>query len=176
MGFCKKDWNMDASYWIEALELERHPEGGHYRQMYRSNELIQRAGLPERFPGPRSFSTSIYFLLSGKDVSHFHRIKSDELWHYHLGSSLSIHFIDLDGKHQILHLGQDVERKDTFQAVVPAGCWFGAAVNDPDSFSLVGCTVAPGFDFEDFELGSRQELLRLYPQHRAIIELLTRSN
>ncbi|OGO16894.1 MAG: hypothetical protein A2Z14_01880 [Chloroflexi bacterium RBG_16_48_8] len=165
---------MDARYWIEALGLERHPEGGYYKQTYRSDEVIHRTGLPERFPGPRFLSTSIYFLLPGKEVSHLHRIKSDELWHYHLGSSLSIHRFDPDGKHKILHLGQDAERGDAFQAVVPAGCWFGAVVNDPDSFCLVGCTVAPGFDFEDFELGSREELLKLYPQHHEMIELLTR--
>ena len=165
---------MDASYWIEALKLERHPEGGYYRETYRSSELMQRSGLPERFPGSRSFSTSIYFLLSGKEVSYFHRIKSDELWHYHMGNSLSIHIIDLDGEYQIVNLGKDVERGDAFQVVIPAGCWFGAAVNDPDSYILVGCTVAPGFDFEDFELGNRSELLKTYPQHRAIIKILTK--
>lgn len=106
-------------------------------------------------------------------MSHLHRIKSDELWYFHTGSTLSIHVIDLGGEHKTIRLGPDVEKGQVFQGIVPAGCWFGAIVDDADSFCLVGCTVAPGFDFDDFELGDREQLLQLYPQHYKIIKLLT---
>ena len=164
----------DAQYWIKSLGLERHPEGGYYKETYRSDEVIDLAGLPERFPGPRSISTSIYFLLQGGEVSHLHRIKSDELWHFHAGNSLSIHMIDPEGEHRIKRLGQNIENGEVLQGIVPTGCWFGAEVDDPDAFCLVGCTVAPGFDFEDFEMGDREVLLQLFPEHREIIGRLTR--
>jgi predicted cupin superfamily sugar epimerase len=165
-----------AQYWIEWLNLERHPEGGYYRETYRSDEIIKHAGLPDRFPGPRVFSTSIYFLLPGTEISQLHRIKSDELWHFHIGGTLVIHMIEPGGRLRSIKLGQDLEGGERLQAAVPAGCWFGAKLEDPDSFCLVGCTVAPGFDFEDFQLADRSELLQTYPQHRKIIELLTETN
>jgi predicted cupin superfamily sugar epimerase len=164
----------DAQYWIEKLNLKRHPEGGYYRETYRSSEIIKHAALPERFHGPRVFSTAIYFLLSGAEVSHLHRIKSDEIWHFYAGSSLMIHVIDLDGSYQKIKLGLDVDKGEAIQVVVHAGCWFGAELEELNSFCLVGCTVAPGFDFEDFELGGRNDLLQSYPQHHAIIRLLTK--
>jgi predicted cupin superfamily sugar epimerase len=163
----------NAQYWINALGLERHLEGGYFKETYRSDDLIPRVGLPERYPGRRYFSTSIYFLLHGTEVSHLHRIKSDELWYYHIGSSLSIHMIDQEGEHKVIRLGREVEKGEVFQGVVPAGCWFGAIVDDADSFCLVSCAVAPGFDFKDFELGDRERLLQLYPQHVEIIKVLT---
>lgn len=165
---------MDAQYWIDKLDLQKHPEGGYYKEMYRSGEIIDRSGLPERFPGPRVISTSIYFLLPGGESSHLHRIKSDELWHFYSGSSLTIHTISERGTCLDLKLGPEVQKGQGFQAVVPAGCWFGAVVDDPQSFTLVGCTVAPGFDFGDFEMGSRKALLESYPKHRLMIERLTK--
>jgi predicted cupin superfamily sugar epimerase len=166
----------EAHSWIRSLGLKRHPEGGYYKETYRSDEFIDPSGLPERFSGPRSISTSIYFLLCDGEVSHLHRIKSDELWHFHAGTSLSIHTIDPKGKHQTIKLGPDVEKGEVFQGIVSAGCWFGAEVDDPNSYSLVGCTVAPGFDFEDFELADRDDLIRLHPEHREVIERLTKEN
>ena len=159
----------DACYWIEKLELARHPEGGYFRETYRSDEVVSAAGLPARFGAPRAFSTAIYFLLPGNECSAFHRIKSDELWHFYAGSGLTIHIIEPNGTYT--HLGLDGEH---FQALVRADWWFGATVDDPQSFSLVGCTVAPGFDFADFELAGRDAIIELFPQHRAIIERLTR--
>jgi predicted cupin superfamily sugar epimerase len=163
----------NARYWIEALVLERHPEGGYYKESYRSSEIIQPAGLPARFPGPRFFSTCIYFLLSDNEVSHLHRIKSDEIWHFYTGSSLTIHVIDPQGGYQNIKLGQGIEMGEILQGVVKAGCWFGAKVEERGSYSLVGCSVAPGFEFEDFELADRSKLLQIYPQHHEIIKLLT---
>lgn len=163
----------DADYWIEKLGLVKHPEGGHYREVYRSKEMIHENALPTRYNGKRSFSTSIYFLLRGNEVSHLHRLKSDELWHFYAGSSLTIHVIDPGGKHIEIILGSDFEKGEFFQATIEEGCWFGATVNDPSSYSLLGCTVAPGFEFGDFEIGQREELIRLYPEHKLIIERLS---
>ena len=163
----------NADYWIEELALTTHPEGGYFRENYRSGEIIPAGALPERYDGGRAFSTSIFFLLKGNQVSRFHRLKSDELWHFYAGSSLTIHVIDPSGVYFQIRLGTDVDCGMVLQAVVERGCWFGAAVDDPTSYTLSGCTVAPGFDYDDFELGQRDELLDLYPEHRQIIEKLT---
>jgi predicted cupin superfamily sugar epimerase len=164
----------DARYWITHLALKPHPEGGFYRETYRCREGIAREHLPERFAGDRSFSTAVYFLLAGDDFSAFHRIRQDEVWHFYDGSTLVVHVIDPQGAYTALKLGRHPERGGALQAVVPAGCVFGAALADPRSYALVGCTVAPGFDFADLEIPGRSELLSRYPQHRAIIECLTR--
>ncbi|MCI0453736.1 MAG: cupin domain-containing protein [Candidatus Dadabacteria bacterium] len=163
-----------AQKWIDALQLIKHPEGGYYKETYRSKEVIKQEHLPKRFSGNRNFSTAIYFLLIGHDFSAFHRIKQDELWHFYEGSSLTIHIIDQSDKYLEIKIGRNIEDGEALQAVVKAGCLFGTTVNDKNSFSLVGCTVAPGFDFEDFETPSRNELLRKYPQHKKIVEMLTR--
>jgi predicted cupin superfamily sugar epimerase len=164
----------DARRWIEALQLRRHPEGGYFRETYRSAEVLRKETLPARFSGDRAFSTAIYFLLEGDDFSALHRIKQEEVWHFYDGSSLTVHVIDPRGNYTALRVGRDLDRGEVPQAVVMAGCLFGATVNDPGSFALAGCTVAPGFDFADFELPGREELCRLYPQHREIITRLTR--
>jgi len=164
----------NAAYWIQKLQLSEHPEGGYFKETYRSDEFIDGGHLPERFTGARSLSTAIYFLLEGTQFSAFHRIKSDELWHFYTGSSLTLYVIDPKGSLSQIKLGSDFENGEVFQAVVKAGCWFGAVVNDPTSYSLVGCTVAPGFDFRDFELGERQKLLAWYPEHKVAIEKLTK--
>jgi predicted cupin superfamily sugar epimerase len=165
----------DTAYWIGKLALTAHPEGGYYRQTYRSDLLLQQESLPSQFTGSRAASTSIYFLLDGKNFSAFHRLRSDELWHFYLGSPLVVHMIDEAGRYSKLLLGSDPEAGESLQAVVKAGCWFASHVQDWNSFALVGCTVSPGFDFEDFELAKREELIKHYPQHRKIIETLTRS-
>lgn len=163
----------DAAYWIESLKLSRHPEGGYFRRTYQANERIEKAHLPERFQGPRHFSTAIIYLLPGNEVSRFHRLKADEIWHFHTGSGLTLYVIDPDGTLVHRKLGADWERGEAFQVVIHRGCWFGAIVNDPASYSLVGCTVSPGFEYEDFELGNPERLLANYPDHRWIIEKLT---
>lgn len=161
-----------AAAWVRALDLRPHPEGGWYRETYRAAEGVEAAHLPPRFGGRRAFSTAIYFLLERGQVSRLHRIKSDELWHLYAGGPLTIAVLHPDGSLAELGLGVDVARGHAPQVVVPAGCWFGAWLGGA-AYALVGCTVAPGFDFADFELADRATLLRAFPQHRAVIERLT---
>jgi len=130
--------------------------------------------LPPQFSGARAVSTAIYFLIEGESFSAFHRLRSDELWHFYVGSALAVHVIEPDGRYFEIRLGSDPEAGEVLQGVVGAGCWFASEVRDGKSFALVGCTVAPGFDFEDFELAKREELIRDYPQHRQLIVKLTR--
>jgi predicted cupin superfamily sugar epimerase len=164
---------MKAQDWIKKLKLIAHPEGGYYKETYRSDENIRASVLPERFNGDRSISTSIYFLLESNQVSKFHRIKSDEIWHFYEGSPLSIYMIDQWGDLEKIILGRDIDKDQKLQYAVPRGCWFGAEVVEDNSYTLVGCTVAPGFDFQDFEMAKREELLKQYPDQKEIIEKLT---
>jgi uncharacterized protein len=164
----------EAQHWIERLNLQPHPEGGWYRQTYRAPLMLPHSALPG-YAGDRAASTAIYFLLAGDQFSALHRLCSDEVWHFYAGSSLIVHVIAPDGDYQQLLLGSDAESGEHFQAVVPAGCWFGSSLRRPDTYALVGCTVAPAFDFADFEMAKRDDLTAQYPQHRTIIERLTRS-
>jgi hypothetical protein len=159
---------------MEKLGLERHPEGGYFRQTYRADVEIAQAALPARFTGPRRASTAIYFLLEAGDFSAFHRLRSDEVWHFYAGSPLIVHVIEPAGAYSRIDLGSGTDNREVFQCVVRAGCWFGSELVEGGSYALVGCTVAPGFDFEDFEMGKRLELMRAYPEHRRVIERLTR--
>ena len=164
-----------AQYWINKINLIAHPEGGYYCETYRSQLSIAKEALPPEFTGSRLVSTAIYFLLEGENFSAFHRLRSDEIWHFYAGGTIAVHVIDPDGSYSKIQLGSDPQAGEVFQAVVKAGSWFASKVRDPKSFALAGCTVAPGFDFADFELGSRSELVKLYPQHRKLIEQFTRS-
>jgi len=171
----------DAAYWIEKLKLKPHPEGGHYRQTYRAELMLPQEGLPPEFRGARAASTAIYFLLQGDEFSALHRLKADEVWHFYLGDALAVQVIDAAGEHAEILLGDDPEAGEVFQAVVKAGCWFGSSLQRSElpggcGFALVGCTVAPGFEFEDFEMGRRAELVREYPLHREVIKRLTRES
>ena len=160
----------DANYWIDKLELRCHPEGGYFKETYRSHEVIPKNALPDRFTGDRVFSTCIYFLLNKRNFSAFHIIKQDEIWHFYEGSSLTLHIIDQEGTYSALNLGREIDNGESLQAVVKAGCLFAAAIDNPETFSLVGCTVAPGFEFADFEMPDRNKLVRLHPEHRELIE------
>lgn len=154
---------------VSSLGLLPHPEGGYYRETYRSSEHMPANALPARFGGDRLFSTAIYYLLGPGDFSAFHRIKSDETWHFHAGSTLHIHVIDKAGAYRKIRLGRDYLQGETFQATVMAGEWFAAEPADEQGFSFAGCTVAPGFDFRDFEMAKAEELLAAYPDHAALI-------
>jgi len=169
----KEKSEKNAGYWIEKLQLEAHPEGGFFRQTYKADRLVPQEALPG-FGGARAASTAIYFLLEGKNFSAFHRLRSDEVWHFYAGEPLVVHVIDPQGVYSAIRLGRDLEAGQVPQAVVRAGCWFASHVEDWNSFAVVGCTVAPGFDFEDFELGKRAELVARYPEQREVIERLTR--
>jgi uncharacterized protein len=159
---------------VNCLQLKRHPEGGYYKETYRSEGTISNSCLPDGFQGDRPFSTAIYYLLHQGDFSAFHRIRSDECWHFYAGGTLLIHVIEESGVYQCVRLGAAVAEGEAFQYVVPARAWFAAIPARDASFSLVGCTVAPGFDFLDFEMADRTALLRMYPQHLAVIQQLTR--
>jgi len=164
-----------AEEWIERLGLIPLPEeGGMYREVYRSGEIIPKTALPARFDGERCFSTSIYYLLRHPEFSAFHRLRQEEVWHFYEGSPLTVHIIDLDGTCRQMHMGRDIDSGETLQLVLLAGQLFGATVDRPDSYSLIGCTVAPGFDLADFAAPARNELLAAYPQHRSLILRLTR--
>lgn len=163
-----------AEGWIERLRLEAHPEGGYFRQTYRADLTWAKAALPAGFSGGRAASTAIYFLLEGENFSAFHRLRSDEVWHFYDGEPLVVHVIEPEGKVSRILMGRDVEAGQVLQVVVKAGCWFASHVADWSSFALVGCTVAPGFDFDDFEMGRREELRARYPLHAELIERLTR--
>jgi len=164
----------EAREWIERLGLQPHPEGGYFAETYRSGERIESSGLPNRYEGARAIATSIYFLLPGDQVSTFHRLRSDELWHWHTGSGLSIHLLREDGALETIAVGPNIDAGERFQALLPRETWFAARVHDPTSYALVGCTVAPGFDFADFELAEREALQSRFPQHAALIAELTR--
>jgi predicted cupin superfamily sugar epimerase len=166
---------MTAEALISFYDLQPHPEGGFYKEAYRSAETIAEKSLPERFTGDRSFSTAIYFLLETGNFSAFHRINSDELWHFYSGIALNIYVIDINGKLELIRLGNNISNGEVFQAIVPAGCWFASEPSDRNGFSFVGCTVAPGFDFADFELARKEKLFNAFPQHEELISRLCRS-
>lgn len=164
---------MTADECIAWLDLQPHPEGGFYRPSYRAADAVTPAGLPGRFGAARPVSTAIYFLLRDRAVSRFHRLKSDELWHHYFGRPLCVHVIAPDGTYRCHRLGADLAAGMTPQLAVPHGAWFGAEVEGAVGYALVGNTVAPGFDFDDFELADRAELVAAYPQHAALIRRLT---
>lgn len=161
-----------VEFWATSLNLLPHPEGGFYKETYRSSENIKSAALPNRYAGDRAFSTAIYFMLRSQDRSVFHRIKSDELWHFYAGTTLLIYVLT-NTELTTFRLGPNPDLGDSFQVLVPANCWFGAMVEQSDSFSLCGCTVAPGFDFSDFEMAERESLLQQFPGQAEIIRRLT---
>ena len=163
-----------AKKYIKQLQLKKHPEGGYYKEVYRSGELILPEHLPERYKSTRNFSTSIYFLLEGKQFSAFHLLQSDELWHFYDGGSVILYVINQKGELSIKKLGK---KKDCeLQLTIEKQNWFAAEVEDKRSFSLFGCTVSPGFEFEDFIMGSRDELIEKFPQHSALIKRLSKSS
>jgi len=157
-----------AQNWIQQLELSPHPEGGYYKEVYRSEEELVGELLPGDRSGIRSVSTAIYFLLEGNDFSAFHRIKSDEIWHFYAGDSLIIYAIDENGLLTEYPLNSDVPMQ-----IIPRNNWFAAELKDKESYALVGCTVAPGFDFEDFEMGSQEDLIKEFPKHSDLIKQLS---
>lgn len=163
---------MDYKNIVEQLNMLPHPEGGYYKEEYRSKDII--SNLPN-FSGDRNYCTSIYFLLTSANFSGFHRIKQDEIWHFYSGSPLAVHVIDLDGNYTKHIIGMNIENNQFPQLTVPANCWFASSVENEDSYSFVGCTVAPGFDFDDFELAKREDLIKEYPQHEELITKLTRT-
>lgn len=166
----------DAQTWIDRLDLEPHPEGGYYRETYRTEHTIPADGLPDRFDDPRNVSALIYFLLPGNSFSALHRIQQDEAWHFYDGAPVTLHQFAPDGSYSTVTLSRTVEQGHRLQTVVPAGTWFGATVDEEDEYALVGCTTAPAFDFADFELADRATLTEKFSNHASLIERLTRTD
>ncbi len=157
----------DYQRWVERLNLIPHPEGGYFRETYRSAESIPAGALPERYAGARVFATAILFLLPGGQVSRWHRLRSDETWHFYAGIPLELCELTPAGVFVRHVLGTPrLDAPDQLcQATIPAGHWFGARPAADAGFSLAGCTVAPGFDFQDFEFADTAALCRQFPQH-----------
>ncbi|MCZ7603441.1 MAG: cupin domain-containing protein [Melioribacteraceae bacterium] len=162
-----------ASTLVEKLELQRHPEGGYFKEVYRSDEFIKVEGLPERYSSERCFSTSIYYMLEGEQFSAFHKLQSDETWHFYLGSPIVLHLISSEGDYSKIILGQNITEDEILQYTIPRETWFAAEVKDKNTYSLVCCTVSPGFDFADFEMGDRKTLLDKFQQHQNLIKQFT---
>lgn len=157
-----------AAHWIDQLQMEPHPEGGFYKEMFRSQQQVKRVDEDE----VRQACTSIYYLLKGGDYSGFHRIKSDEIWYFHKGEPLTIHVIDAEGVHQPLELSDQPSGR--LSLVVPAGLWFAAEIGSKAGYALVSCAVAPGFEFSEFEMADGQNLSITYPVYAELFKRLCR--
>lgn len=162
----------DARALIQYLALEKHPEGGYFKETYRSADKYAGTDSAD-FPSGRSLSTGIYFMLQKEDFSAFHRIKSDEMWHFYTGTSIVIYVLHPSGRLEEIHLGQQISQGESLQALVPAYAWFASELKHKKDFALLGCTVAPGFDFQDFEMADRLVLQKEFPAYTALIERLT---
>ena len=160
---------------INKFDLSQHPEGGYFKETYRSSGSIANENLSTEFIGDRNYSTGIYFLLTSDSFSAFHKINQDEMWHFYLGTTLKLHMISPEGKYSYVLIGNDILNNEVPQFVVPAQYWFAAEVMQENSYAFTGCTVAPGFDFKDFVLPKRKELIQLFPKHKEVITRLTHS-
>ncbi|MDN5285013.1 MAG: hypothetical protein JWR38_1287 [Mucilaginibacter sp.] len=158
----------DVAYWIKHLNLQPHPEGGYYKEVFRSEQEISRKSSADF----KQACTSIYYLLEGADYSGFHRLASDEIWYFHKGAPLNIHVIDVHGsyfKHELSDSGNG-----NLSVAILAGSWFAAEIPAKNGFTLVSCAVAPGFDFNEFEMAKRNELVSQYPDHASLFDHLCR--
>jgi uncharacterized protein len=158
--------NKDAARLIKSLGLEKHPEGGYFKRTYEANTMVNVKG----YDGPRHVSTAIYYMLVADQFSAFHKVRSDELWHHYMGGSLTLYAIDR-GKLSEIKMGKG--KGEIQQIAIKANTWFAASLNDKNSYCLLGCTVSPGFDYRDWKLGRRNDLVKMFPQHAAIIERYT---
>lgn len=163
----------NANYWIENLRLGPHPEGGYFCEVYRSEERVPSAALPIRYGSNRCFGTSIYYMLVAGEFSAFHRLDSDEIWHFYAGEMIDLHMIHSDGRHEHIKVGNKIDQGQQLQVAIPRQTWFAASV--ASEYALVGCTVSPGFEYDDFEMGKREELLDKFPQHAKLIEKYVRN-
>jgi predicted cupin superfamily sugar epimerase len=162
--------NTEIKQLVSTLGLEPHPEGGFYKETYRSDSSF----IPSGFKAERAVSTCIYFMLTSGSFSAFHRIKSDEVWHFYKGAPIQLHIISGNGTYRHVRIGNDILNGEHPQFMVKAGDWFASEVHEKDAYALAGCTVAPGFDFTDFEMAQRDALCKEYPMHKDIIQRLTR--
>lgn len=158
-----------ATHWVNYLNLTPHPEGGYFKEIYRcSLETDLEGTLPEK----RNLATSIYYMLEHGQVSKLHRLQSDEIWYFHYGAALKIHIFDKN-QYYAQELGVNLSNNQSLQLIIPAGVIFGAEVVEPNTYSIVGCMVSPGFHFRDFELINAEDILPLFPLQKSVIEKLT---
>lgn len=163
----------NKEYWINKLDLSKHPEGGYYKETYRSELDLELGDLNADWKGKRNLCTGIYFLLAQESFSAFHRIKSDELWHFYDGDPITIHMIDKSGNYSAQDLGRNIEEGEVLQYLVPANTWFASEIKSDRNYALVGCTVSFGFDFNDFEMAGKS-LVAQYPNHADVLNRLIR--
>ncbi len=163
----------DAAFLTRHFNLQPHPEGGRYARTYCSPGVIPTHALPAPFAADRPYSTAILYLLEENELSRLHRLRQDEIWHFYLGGPLRLVTISPSGEFFEQLLGNNPAAGQAVQAVVPAGYWFGARPLPSAGFSFVGCTVAPGFDFADFELGASEDLRAKFPHLAACIAEFT---
>ena len=152
---------MNKEEYIKLLNLSPHQEGGYFIQTYLSDDKI----------GGSSLFSSIIFMLCENEVSHFHRLQEDELWYYHDGESLDVVEINPEGKLVITTLGKNIDKGEKLQGLVKKGTIFGSIMKNP-GFSLVGCMVSPSFDYNHFELFTKEELIKEYPEYIDVINIL----
>jgi predicted cupin superfamily sugar epimerase len=157
-----------AAVWIEKLSLQPHPKGGYYNEIYRSKLEVSRLSSISAIR--YNACTSIYFLLEGNDYSGFHRLASDEIWYFHKGAPMHVHVIDKKGDYTIHELSD--APTGNLCLTVEAELWFAADIPSGKDFALVSCAVAPGFEFSEFEIADRHDLVKLYPQHSVILNKL----
>ncbi len=157
---------------IDHYNLQPHPEGGWYKETYRSKESIGSLALPSRYGSSRVFCTFIYFLLEKGEFSAFHKIQSDEAWHFYAGDPMQVFILEEDGSLTTIELGSDVKKGQLFHYVVPANHWFASRPSPGSAFSFTGCTVAPGFEFSDFQLADADTLSAAYPKYAELIREL----
>jgi predicted cupin superfamily sugar epimerase len=165
---------MTAQEIIRQLNLQKHPkEGGYFRETYRSPLSTPREQLPPAYSGPRSFSTAIYYLITPDSFSAMHCLPGEEIFHHYLGDPVEMLLLHADGRSEIVTMGKDLSRGHVPQVVVPASTWQGSRLIEGGSFALLGCTMSPGFDYADYQHGSREELMRRYPSQAQLIGALT---
>jgi len=163
-----------AAQIIELFKMKPLPEeGGYYAETYRCPEKIARANLPERYTGDRNFGTAILYLLTPDTFSRLHRLRSDEIFHFYLGDPVTMLQLHPDGSSEVITLGRDILNGQNIQVTVPRQSWQGCFLNQPGKFALMGTTVVPGFESEDFESADREKLLAQYPAQQNLIVQLT---
>ncbi len=158
---------------IAALNMRPHPEGGYFAETHRAAEEIPAEALPPRYTGARVHGTAIYYLLTTETCSRLHRLASEEIYHFYLGDPVKMLWLSPEGRGQCMTLGCDVLAGIRPQIIIPKDTWQGAWLEPGSRFALMGCTVAPGFEYADFEMGDRKTLLAAYPQFRKRILALT---
>ncbi len=157
----------------EYLDLKPHPEGGFFSETYRSKEIYPKDKLPERYNSDRCFFTSIFFLITENSFSAFHKLQTDEIWHFYEGNPVELFIITQNRELLKIVLGDKPEYGMRYTHLVEKNCWLAAKL-ESGNYALTGCTVAPGFEYEDLEMGDRKKLVNEFPEYKEIIERLTR--